>query len=73
MHVAGLVQSFVDSEAGNGRLKEERALLATALGDVQAMLGTMIGYLTSSQEDVRQPLQGRPARGPVPALPWATW
>ncbi|HEY2221971.1 acyl-CoA dehydrogenase [Actinomycetospora sp.] len=52
MHVAGLVQGFLESEGGNGRLKEERAFLATALGDVQAMLGTMIGYLTSSQEDV---------------------
>ncbi|MCD2193071.1 acyl-CoA dehydrogenase [Actinomycetospora endophytica] len=52
MHVAGLVQGFLESEGGNGRLKEERAFLATALGDVQAMLGSMIGYLTSSQEDV---------------------
>jgi alkylation response protein AidB-like acyl-CoA dehydrogenase len=52
MHVAGLIQSFLDSEGGNGRLKEERAFLATALADVQGMLGTMIGFLTSSQEDV---------------------
>jgi alkylation response protein AidB-like acyl-CoA dehydrogenase len=57
MHVAGQVQAFLDAEGGSaegmgGRLKEERALLATALGDVQAMLGTMVGYLTSSQEDV---------------------
>ncbi|GAA4812145.1 acyl-CoA dehydrogenase [Actinomycetospora chlora] len=52
MHVAGQVQAFLDAEGGNGRLKEERALLATALGDVQAMLGTMVGFLTSSQEDV---------------------
>ncbi|WP_433031574.1 acyl-CoA dehydrogenase [Actinomycetospora sp. CA-053990] len=52
MHVAGQVQAFLDAESGNGRLKEERALLATALGDVQSMLGSMVGYLTSSQEDV---------------------
>ncbi|MEJ2870009.1 acyl-CoA dehydrogenase [Actinomycetospora sp. OC33-EN08] len=52
VHVAGLVQSFLEAEGGNGRLKEDRALLATALADVQAMLGTMVGYLTSSQEDV---------------------
>ena len=52
MHVAGQVQAFLDAEGGNGRVKEERALLATALGDVQAMLGSMVGYLTSSQEDV---------------------
>ncbi|HEY2724670.1 MAG TPA: acyl-CoA dehydrogenase [Pseudonocardiaceae bacterium] len=47
------IQAFLDGESGNGRLKEERALLATALGDLQGMLGTMIGFLTSSQEDPR--------------------
>ncbi|HSK59654.1 MAG TPA: acyl-CoA dehydrogenase, partial [Actinomycetospora sp.] len=52
MHVAGQIQTFLDAEGGNGRLKEERAFLATALSDVQSMLGTMIGFLTSSQEDV---------------------
>ncbi|MFC5136881.1 acyl-CoA dehydrogenase [Actinomycetospora rhizophila] len=52
MHVAGQVQAFLDAEGGNGRLKEERALLATALGDVQASLGAMVGFLTSSQEEV---------------------
>jgi alkylation response protein AidB-like acyl-CoA dehydrogenase len=51
--LAGEIQSFVGSDAGNGRLKEERALLKTALGDVQAMLGAMVGYLTSSQDDGR--------------------
>ncbi|MEJ2864534.1 acyl-CoA dehydrogenase [Actinomycetospora flava] len=52
MHVAGQVQAFLDAEGGNGRLKEERALLATALADVQASLGAMVGFLTSSQEEV---------------------
>lgn len=52
MHVAGQIQGFLASEAGNGRLKEERALLATALADVQGMLGTLGGYLGSSQDDV---------------------
>ena len=51
--LAAEIQSFVDSDAGNGRLKEERALLKTALGDVQAILGSMFGQLTSAQEDVR--------------------
>ena len=51
--LAAEIQSFVDSDAGNGRLKEERALLKTALGDVQAILGSMFGHLTSAQEDVR--------------------
>ncbi|HSV67986.1 MAG TPA: acyl-CoA dehydrogenase [Mycobacteriales bacterium] len=51
--VATAIQAFVDSEAGNGRLKEERALLGRALTDVQGMIGAMIGQLTSAQEDIR--------------------
>jgi alkylation response protein AidB-like acyl-CoA dehydrogenase len=46
------VQAFVDSEAGNGQLKNERALLATGLAEMQAMVQTMIGYLTSATDDV---------------------
>ena len=54
--VSGEIQAFLDApdssdRAGNGRLKEERALLATALTDVQGMLGTLTGYLFASQED----------------------
>ncbi len=47
-HLAGLVQEFVDSEAGNGRLKVERGLLAQGLADTQAMVGTMVGQLMSA-------------------------
>ncbi len=47
----GQIQGFIDSEAGNGRLKNERELLAKALGDVQGMVETMVGYLTASLED----------------------
>jgi hypothetical protein len=50
-HVAGEIKAFLDSESGNGRLKEERALLATALADVQGMLGTITGFLMASAED----------------------
>ncbi len=53
LHVSGEITAFLESEAGNGRLKEERALLKQALEDVQGMLGAMIGYLTSAQEDPR--------------------
>ncbi|WP_406639685.1 acyl-CoA dehydrogenase [Amycolatopsis sp. WGS_07] len=49
--VAGEITKFIESEAGNGRLKNERALLKQALEDTQGMLGSLIGYLTSSQED----------------------
>ena len=51
-YVSGQVQEFVDAKTGNGRLKTERALLATALADVQAMATTLTGYLMASQEDV---------------------
>jgi alkylation response protein AidB-like acyl-CoA dehydrogenase len=45
------IQEFADSEAGNGRLKNERELLANALGDVQGMVEAMVGYLTAAIED----------------------
>ena len=53
-HVAGQIQSFIDSEAGNGRLKAERALLKTALEDVQGMAASLTGFLMSAQEDATQ-------------------
>ncbi|MCU1605738.1 MAG: acyl-CoA dehydrogenase domain protein [Modestobacter sp.] len=49
--LAGQVQATIEAEAGNGRLKEERALLATALGDVQAMLAAMFGHAMAASED----------------------
>jgi alkylation response protein AidB-like acyl-CoA dehydrogenase len=49
MTVAAEIQEFVDSDAGNGQLKEERLALATALGDVQGMLGTFMGWLSAAQ------------------------
>ncbi|MGY1672162.1 acyl-CoA dehydrogenase [Geodermatophilus sp. SYSU D00710] len=50
--LAGQIQATIDAEAGNGRLKEERAHLATALGEVQAMLTAMFGQLSGAQEDM---------------------
>nr|MCH9734300.1 acyl-CoA dehydrogenase [Actinomycetes bacterium] len=50
-HVAGQIDQFVKAETGNGRLKSERALLATALEDVQAMAASLTGNLMASQED----------------------
>ncbi|MGB9280591.1 MAG: acyl-CoA dehydrogenase [Pseudonocardiaceae bacterium] len=52
-HLNNEIQAFLDAGSGNGRLKEERALLATAVGDLQAMLGAMIGFAMSAQEDLR--------------------
>ena len=43
------IQEFLDSEAGNGQLKDERLALAKALGEVQQMLATMTGWLMAAQ------------------------
>src|SRR5690606_27434746 len=50
-HVASEIEAFIDAESGNGRLKEERALLATALADVQGMLGALSGFLAAAAKD----------------------
>jgi alkylation response protein AidB-like acyl-CoA dehydrogenase len=50
--LATQIQATIDAEVGNGRLKEERAHLATALGEVQTMLTAMFGHLTAAQEDM---------------------
>jgi hypothetical protein len=47
-HLSAEVQAFVDNEAGNGRLKVERALLATALEDCRAIVGVMVEQLVSA-------------------------
>jgi hypothetical protein len=46
--LAGEIEAFLKSEAGNGRLKNERELLATALEDAQAIVGAMINDLMSA-------------------------
>jgi hypothetical protein len=50
-HLAGEIQQFLDNESGNGRLKEERALLRTALEDAQGMLGALFGYAFAAAQD----------------------
>ena len=42
------VTAFLESEAGNGQLKEERGLLAQGLADVGAMVTAMIGDMYAS-------------------------
>ncbi|MCK8670887.1 acyl-CoA dehydrogenase [Rhodococcus sp. HM1] len=49
-HVAGQIKQFIDSDSADERLKPERALLATALEDVQAMTATLTGFLMGAQE-----------------------
>jgi hypothetical protein len=52
-HLAAQIQAFIDSEAGNGRLKVERELLATALADANSLVGHMIEDLMSAQDEIR--------------------
>ncbi len=47
-HLNNEIESFIAGEAGNGRLKNERELLATGLADVQAIVGTLIDDLMSA-------------------------
>jgi alkylation response protein AidB-like acyl-CoA dehydrogenase len=44
------VRQFATGEAGNGRLKTERAALVAAADDVEAMVNTMSGYALASLE-----------------------
>jgi alkylation response protein AidB-like acyl-CoA dehydrogenase len=50
----GEVQSFAKGDAGNGALARERALLGTALEDVQGIVGAMVTRLTGAAEDPRR-------------------
>ena len=47
------IQELAKGDAGNGALAAERAALAQALDDVQGMVGTIVGFLMSAQEDRR--------------------
>ncbi|PVG84294.1 acyl-CoA dehydrogenase [Nocardioides gansuensis] len=55
-HLAAEIQAFVTGGAGSaegdGRLKNERALLATALEDANAIVGHMINDLMASAEEI---------------------
>ena len=48
------IRAFADSDAGNGQLKNERGLLATALSEVESMVTTMVGWLTTAPDDPRE-------------------
>ena len=49
-HLNSEIDTFIKSEAGNGRLKVERELLAKALEDAGSLVGTMINTLMSADE-----------------------
>jgi alkylation response protein AidB-like acyl-CoA dehydrogenase len=44
------IKEFTAAEGGNGRLKTERAALAVAVADLEAMAGAMTGFLMASPE-----------------------
>jgi alkylation response protein AidB-like acyl-CoA dehydrogenase len=46
----GQIAEFADGESGNGRLKLERAALAQAVADTDAMVSAMAGYAAASLE-----------------------
>ena len=46
----GEITEFAEGEAGNGRLKAERAALAAAVSDVQRMVTALTGYTVGSLE-----------------------
>jgi alkylation response protein AidB-like acyl-CoA dehydrogenase len=47
-HIAGEIRSFVEDEAANPQLKNERALLAKALEDANTLVGQLVNDLMSA-------------------------
>jgi alkylation response protein AidB-like acyl-CoA dehydrogenase len=52
--LAAEITAFLESEAGNGRLKDERVLLATGLEDAQALVGLLVDALMASNPQAEQ-------------------
>ncbi|MBB5999032.1 acyl-CoA dehydrogenase [Streptomonospora salina] len=52
--LVGEIKEFAAGEAGNGRLKQERAALAEAAGNVEKMVEHMVGDLMRSAEQTEE-------------------
>jgi hypothetical protein len=50
-HVVDQIVAFLDAGSGNGRLKDERVLLATALADVRGMLNVLTGHVAAAARE----------------------
>ncbi|MGW4125427.1 acyl-CoA dehydrogenase [Nocardia sp. NPDC004711] len=50
-HVTDQIAKFLAGSVGDGRLELERALLATALADVEAMVATLTGFRSAAQQE----------------------
>jgi alkylation response protein AidB-like acyl-CoA dehydrogenase len=53
-HLISQITDFLDSDTARPELADGRALLATALADVQGMVVAMTGYLMGAQENARE-------------------
>jgi alkylation response protein AidB-like acyl-CoA dehydrogenase len=53
-HLVTQIDAFLDRDDARPELAEARSLLTTALGDVQAWVRSMTGYLVNSQESARE-------------------
>ncbi|CAN3126525.1 acyl-CoA dehydrogenase [Mycobacterium sp. smrl_JER01] len=51
LHLVTAIRGYLDDPSGRDELHAERALLATAVDDVQAMVTAMTKYLVDSQEN----------------------
>jgi alkylation response protein AidB-like acyl-CoA dehydrogenase len=52
-HLVGEIQKFLQSESARPELGQARALLATAVEDLAAMVAALTGYLIGSQQNSR--------------------
>ncbi len=50
-HLRGQIVDFLENPTADPRLKEQRRILATALDDMQAATGTLLGYLADLQNN----------------------
>ena len=53
-HVVSQITAFLDSDTARPELADGRTLLATALGELQAMVAAMTGYLIGAQDNARE-------------------
>lgn len=53
----GYIRAFIDSEAGNGWLKDERGFLRDAVDDTEAMLSTLTACLYAALDDPARMLE----------------
>jgi alkylation response protein AidB-like acyl-CoA dehydrogenase len=52
--LTGEIKAFAQSDAGNGRLKTERALLGAAIEDLEGIINPMVGWALGSLENPKE-------------------